>query len=139
MFSFSFKLAAFRGGFDLKSLCLSSILLAAVACVAAAQQPSMLAPTPPMGWNSWDAYGLSVTADEFKANVDWLHQHLQPYGWQYVVVDEGWYLDHPNASGDDQGFNLSPDGRYLPSSGRFPSNTAGEGLKSLADYAHSFG
>jgi len=92
-----------------------------------------------MGWNSWDSYGLSVTADEFKANVDWLHQHLQPYGWQYVVVDEGWYLDHPGANGDDQGFNLSPDGRYLPSAGRFPSSAAGEGLKSLADYAHSLG
>jgi hypothetical protein len=101
--------------------------------------PVPMAATPPMGWNSWDSYGLSITADEFKANVDWLHQHLQPYGWQYVVVDEGWYLDHPNASGDDQGFNLSPDGRYLPSSGRFPSSTAGEGLKSLADDAHSFG
>ena len=91
-----------------------------------------------MGWNSWDSYGLSVTAGEFKANVDWLHHHLQPYGWQYVVVDEGWYLDHPGATGD-QGFNLSPDGRYLPAPGRFPSNTAGLGLKALADYAHSLG
>jgi hypothetical protein len=91
-----------------------------------------------MGWNSWDSYGLSVTAGEFKGNVDWLHQHLQPYGWHYVVVDEGWYLDHPEAK-DDQGFNLSPDGRYLPAPGRFPSAGQGDGLKALADYAHSLG
>ena len=92
-----------------------------------------------MGWNSWDSYGLSVTADEFKANVNWLHRRLQPSGWQYVVVDEGWYLDHPEAKGDAQGFNLSLDGRYLPATGRFPSSTAGAGLKALADYAHSLG
>ena len=35
------------------------------------------APTPPMGWNSWDSYGLTVTEAEYRANVSWLHQHLQ--------------------------------------------------------------
>lgn len=124
----------------LKHLSLLCIALATAASVAAAQSRKPdLAPTPPMGWNSWDSYGLSVTADEFKTNVDWLHQHLQPYGWQYVVVDEGWYLDHPGAKGAEQGFNVSPDGRYIPAQGRFPSEKAGAGLKSLADYAHSLG
>ena len=102
----------------------------------------MLAPTPPMGWNSWDSYGLTITEAEFKANVDWLHQHLQPYGWQYVVVDEGWYLTHPENAGKqgaDQGYTLSPDGRYLPATNRFPSAAGEQGLKSLADYAHSLG
>ena len=61
------------------------ILLTVTPCLAA----TGLAPTPPMGWNSWDSYGLTVTEAEFKANVSWLHQHLQPLGWQYVVVDEG--------------------------------------------------
>jgi alpha-galactosidase len=104
-----------------------------------AQNPATsLAPTPPMGWNSWDSYGLSVTAEEFKQNVDWLHQHLQPYGWQYVVVDEGWYLNHPGGKGD-QGFNLSPDGRYVPAASRFPSGAQDGGLKALAGYAHSLG
>jgi alpha-galactosidase len=105
----------------------------------AQKQETLLAPTPPMGWNSWDSYGLTVTEAEFKANVSWFHQHLQPSGWQYVVVDEGWYLDHPGAKGDGQGFNVSPDGRYLPAAGRFPSSAGGAGLEPLADYAHSLG
>jgi alpha-galactosidase len=118
----------------LPSLCLALLTLA-----CHAQKDLVATPTPPMGWNSWDSYGLTVTEDEFKANVNWLHQHLQPYGWKYVVVDEGWYLDHPGAKGDAQGFNVSPDGRYLPAVDRFPSATNGAGLKPLADYAHSLG
>ena len=116
------------------------LLVALLRLPAASQQHEpVLAPTPPMGWNSWDAYGLTINASEFKANVDWFHTHLQPYGWQYVVVDEGWYLDHPEAKGDDQGFNISPDGRYMPAAIRFPSTAGGSGLKELAEYAHSLG
>jgi hypothetical protein len=95
-----------------------------------------------MGWNSWDSYGLTVTEAEFKANVNWLHQHLQPFGWQYVVVDEGWYLTHPenaDKKGMDQGYVLSPEGLYLPARNRFPSSANDQGLKPLADYVHSLG
>jgi alpha-galactosidase len=105
-------------------------------------QQGELAPTPPMGWNSWDSYGLTVTEAEFKANVNWLHQHLQPFGWQYVVVDEGWYLTHPenaDKKGMDQGYVLSPEGLYLPARNRFPSSANDQGLKPLADYVHSLG
>jgi alpha-galactosidase len=97
----------------------------------------LLAPTPPLGWNSWDSYGLSVTTQEWKANVAWFHEHLEPAGWHYVVIDEGWYLQHPeNAGGKgDQGYTVGPNGRYLPAPNRFPDG----GLAALADYAHSLG
>jgi alpha-galactosidase len=111
------------------------IAVAGVRCVAA----TPLAPTPPMGWNSWDSYGLTVTEAEVKANVSWFHQHLQPLGWQYVVVDEGWYLRNPGQKGAAQGFVMDPDGRYLVADNRFPSAAAGAGLKPLADYVHSLG
>jgi len=97
----------------------------------------VIAATPPLGWNSWDSYGLTITADEFKRNVDWFDQHLKPAGWEYVVVDEGWYLAHPeNAAvkGADQGFTIDGNGRYIPADSRFPG-----GLKALADYAHAKG
>ncbi len=71
------------------------IVLSGLRCLAATE----LAPAPPMGWNSWDSYGLTVTEDEYKANALWLHRHLQPLGWQYVVVDEGWYLRQPGQKG----------------------------------------
>src|SRR6185503_2568697 len=50
-----------------------------------------LALTPPMGWNSYDAYGDSVREDEVLANAQWLKEHLQPLGWDTVVVDFRWY------------------------------------------------
>lgn len=123
----------------LRKLCCAAVVLAAafVPGAAHAGKPhASLAPTPPMGWNSWDSYGLSITAEEWKGNVDWLHEHLQPSGWQYVVVDEGWYLQHPeNAGGKgDQGYTIDADGRYTAAPGRFPDGMAG-----LATYAHSLG
>ena len=117
---------------------LSLCLLLACSIAAAAQSSAPLAPTPPMGWNSWDAYGPTITEAQFKANVNWLHQHLEPYGWQYVVIDEGWYLAHPDSS-SGPGYTLSADGRYLPASNRFPSVGAERSFKPLADYVHSLG
>lgn len=89
-----------------------------------------------MGWNSWDSYGLSVTVEEWKKNVDWLHQNLQPSGWTYAVVDEGWYLEHPEnaATKGDQGYTMDATGRYVPATNRFPG-----GLADLAQYAHGLG
>jgi len=118
------------------------ILAACSSNLICQQQGGLLAPTPPMGWNSWDSYGLTITEAEFKANVNWFHQHLQPSGWQYVVVDEGWYLAHPENAGTkdaDQGYVLSPEGLYLPATNRFPSSANNQGLKPLADYVHSLG
>ncbi len=111
------------------------IALSGLRCLAATE----LAPTPPMGWNSWDSYGLTVTEAEYKANVQWLHQHLQPLGWQYVVVDEGWYLRQPGQKGAAQGFVMDATGRYLVADNRFPSAAGGAGFKPLADWVHSLG
>ena len=50
-----------------------------------------LALTPPMGWNSYDAFGDSVRESEVLSNALWLKEHLQPVGWDTVVVDFRWY------------------------------------------------
>ncbi len=52
----------------------------------------ILAATPPMCWNSWDAYGLTITESQFRENVDVLDNKLKPSGWTYAVIDEGWFL-----------------------------------------------
>jgi alpha-galactosidase len=98
-----------------------------------------LALTPPMGWNSWDSFGMSVTESEFKANASWLAGNLKRYGWQYVVVDEGWYIKNPNAKPDDFQFTLSADGRFLPAVNRFPAAGGTAGFKPLADFVHGLG
>lgn len=117
---------------------LALCLVALFAFGASAQTTATLAPTPPLGWNSWDSYGLTITESQFKANVSWLHQHLQPFGWQYAVIDEGWYLEHPDNAANS-GYTISPDGRYLPAPDRFPSAGQTGSFKPLADYVHSLG
>jgi alpha-galactosidase len=107
-----------------------------------AQSPSKNpAPTPPMGWNSWDSYGTTVREDQVKANADWMAAHLSKYGWKYIVVDIQWY--EPNAQGHDYkpGAPLTMDayGRLTPAVNRFPSAANGGGFKPLADYVHSKG
>ncbi len=49
------------------------------------------APTPPMGWNSYDYYDTTVTEKDIQANADYMAAHLKQYGWEYVVVDIEWY------------------------------------------------
>ncbi len=92
-----------------------------------------------MGWNSWDSYGESVTEDHVRANADWMAKHLKQFGWQYVVIDEGWYLDNPGAKPADLKFSLDEFGRFIPTVDRFPSSANGAGFKPLADYIHSLG
>ena len=63
----------------------SILLLTASLLPLSAQQakPSpQLAATPPMGWNSWDAYGLTINEAEYKANAGWMAKHLKQFGWQ---------------------------------------------------------
>jgi alpha-galactosidase len=100
-----------------------------------------LALTPPVGWNSWDGYGTTITEDEFKANAEWFAKHLKPFGWQYVVVDMEWFVTNPVAEGNSRTFQYSLDqfGRYTPAVNRFPSAVNDAGFKPLADYVHSLG
>ncbi len=39
-----------------------------------------LAPTPPMGWNSWDSYGLRIDEQQFRSNVSAMADKLKPSG-----------------------------------------------------------
>lgn len=100
------------------------------------------AETPPMGWNSWDCYGPTVTESEVKANADYMATNLKQYGWQYVVVDIRWFVANTKAHGyneKDPVYNIDMYGRYMPAENRFPSSALGKGFKPLADYIHSKG
>jgi alpha-galactosidase len=100
-----------------------------------------LAPTPPMGWNSWDSFGPTVQENEVKVNADAMAAKLAAYGWKYVVVDIEWYQPNAHAHGYIPRGAVIMDayGRFVPSSSRFPSAANGAGFKPLADYVHSKG
>jgi hypothetical protein len=98
--------------------------------------------TPPMGWNSWDCYGPTVTEAEVKANADYMAEHLKSHGWEYVVVDIRWYVENDKPGGynqTDPRFTMDEFGRYTPAVNRFPSAEGGKGFKPLADYVHGKG
>ncbi len=99
------------------------------------------AASPPMGWNSWDCFGTTVTEKQTMEQTDFMAAKLKAHGWQYIVVDIQWY--EPHAQGHDyrKDAKLAMDeyGRLLPALERFPSAKDGAGFKKLADYVHSKG
>ncbi|HPH20373.1 MAG TPA: hypothetical protein PLE32_16400, partial [Haliscomenobacter sp.] len=124
---------------------------------AVAKAEVLVAPRPPMGWNSFDAYDCRINEAEFKATVDFMAEHLKPYGWEYAVVDYIWFnpepgnwknprrrFGHPDVRMDAQGRPLDKlvmdeNARLLPATERFPSAAGGKGFKPLADYVHGKG
>lgn len=100
------------------------------------------APVPPMGWNSWDCFGPTVTEGEVRENADYMAKYLKKYGWEYIVVDIRWYVANDKSGGyneKDPVYNIDSNGRFLPAVNRFPSSANGNGFKPLADYIHNKG
>jgi alpha-galactosidase len=92
------------------------------------------APTPPMGWNSWNSFGIEVTADDIKAAADILvSSGMKDAGYEYVNIDDGWGapLENPDAKPpipserNDDGTPRTDDD--------FPD------IAELADYVHGLG
>jgi len=89
-----------------------------------AQKFDNLAPTPPMGWNSWNTFQTNITAELVKSIADKLEKEgYQKAGYNYIVMDDGWMAKERDANG-----NLVADKVKFP-----------DGLKVVADYVHSKG
>jgi alpha-galactosidase len=110
-------------------------------------EKAITAPRPPMGWNSWDNFGLDISEKEFRAQVDYVATHLKQYGYEYMVIDAGWYapdlsadVTSPRYEGNLTKFETNVDafGRWIPAANKFPSAKNGS-FRALADYVHSKG
>ena len=104
----------------------------------------VIAPTPPMGWNSWDSYGLRIDEKQFRDNVEALATKLKPFGYSYAVIDEGWYMLNPEDRSKPEllKYAIDENGRFIPVLERFPSsiqNGKNTGFKQLADWVHAKG
>jgi alpha-galactosidase len=99
------------------------------------------APTPPLGWNSWDCFGTTITEAQSKAQADAMAQKLKPFGWDIFTVDIQWY--EPDARGHDYKkdapLEMDAFSRLLPAPKKFPSAANGAGFKPLATYVHGKG
>ena len=110
---------------------------------ASSQDLPLLAKTPPMGWNSWDSFGMDITDEQVRSTADYMAKYLKSYGWEYIVVDMGWYyaegLNTNNFRMRKPPQYIDEYGRLIPSTLKFPSAFSGRGLKPVADYVHSLG
>ena len=115
----------------------ASLTLLSTNVIAAHSQA--VAPTPPMGWNSWDAYGLTIDEADFKANTTVL-AGVAKFGWKYAVIDEGWYMaDTEGKTLEEKKYLWDQNGLLIPVPSRFPTSANGEGFKPLADWVHAQG
>jgi len=80
----------------------------------------------PSGWCSWYEYYLAITEEEITHNTDWLAEHLQPYGCDWVQIDDGW-------QGIGKGYGSNRDW-FVTCTDDFP-----HGMRWLADYIRKKG
>ena len=81
-----------------------------------------IALTPPMGWNSWNCWGLSVDQEKVRnAAKSMKESGLADYGWTFINIDDGW-----------EAAERTPGGELLANE-KFPD------MKELADYCHGLG
>lgn len=107
-----------------------------------------LALKPPMGWNSYDCFGLNLNESEVRANAEYMATHLKNLGYEYIVIDMLWYADEEASNYDafvhetittKPNYTLDEFGRYLPDPVKFPSSKNNAGFKPLIDYLHNKG
>jgi alpha-galactosidase len=124
-----------------RSLQLLAFLISGLRTCALCAQESNVAKTPPMGWNSWDSFNESVKESDVRATADWMAKNLKPYGWDYVIVDMGWYVKNHSVgyNAKNAEFSLDAFGRYMPAENSIPSAANGAGFRPLADYIHKQG
>lgn len=108
-----------------------------------AQDPSgtLLAPRPPMGWNSWNSFATTITEAQARETAAIMRAKLLPFGYDIFTVDIQWY--EPAASSYE--YNAEPVpamdgyGRLIPAPNRFPSSAGGKGFAPLAADVHKMG
>lgn len=83
-----------------------------------------LAKTPPMGWNSWNAFHTNINGKKIRAIADDMAvDGMKAAGYKYIIIDDGWPSMHRNSKG-----------QLVANPQKFP-----KGIKALADYIHSKG
>ncbi|MCF6332018.1 MAG: glycoside hydrolase family 27 protein [Draconibacterium sp.] len=104
-------------------------------------EPLGLAPTPLIGWNSYDSYGIYLHEKAAFENLEAMAVKLKPRGYQYFVVDAGWYYEFKLKEGTlfpmervSKKVSINKYGLLQPSKVYFPN-----GLQQIIDRCHELG
>ncbi|MGC4103613.1 putative Ig domain-containing protein [Ferruginibacter sp.] len=103
----------------------------------------LLALTPPMGWNSWNCWGLSVSDERLKASAKaMMDKGLIDHGWAYMNIDDGWEAEQRSAAGEIVTNKKFPDmkklGSWLHSNGLKFGIYSSPGPKTCGGYLGSY-
>jgi alpha-galactosidase len=95
-----------------------------------------LAQTPPLGWNSWNAWGNTVTAERVLASADGMVKSgLARQGYTYINIDDVWEAgNEPGPSGRGRNPAAARDEK-----GEIKSNANFPDMKGLVDRIHALG
>eukprot|EP01047_Picozoa_sp_COSAG01_P094260 COSAG01_NODE_25210_length_752_cov_0.993874_1_plen_160_part_10 len=69
----------------------SLLLLLLLLTVAVAQSPGARREIAPRGWNGFDSHLNHINETQLNATADALAQQLLPHGYNYLVMDAGWF------------------------------------------------
>ena len=109
---------------NLRSFALTGFFLFFSLFSGNAQKQEGLALTPPMGWSSWNHFGMNISEDIIREIADaMVETGLRDAGYVYLNIDDNWQDPVRNE-----------DGFIQANSKTFPS-----GMDALAKYVHSKG
>ncbi|MBN1649623.1 MAG: glycoside hydrolase family 27 protein [Spirochaetales bacterium] len=88
-------------------------------------EPAKLATVPPMGWNSWNKFGVNVNEKAIRGTADTMvSAGFRELGYEYIVIDDCW----------SRKCSRDKNGDLVADPEKFPN-----GIKALADYIHDRG
>lgn len=102
---------------------------------------AQVAQKPPMGWNSFDSYGVYLHEKAAFENLRELAKTYKKHGYEYFVVDNGWFGEYKLKPGTQfaaekhaSDININEFGLLQPSKTYFPN-----GFQKLIDECHALG
>ncbi|HSH18963.1 MAG TPA: glycoside hydrolase family 27 protein [Draconibacterium sp.] len=131
---------------ETRLILVSILLIASFACSNSGDKKEIekvekLAQTPPLGWNSFDSYGVYLYEEAAMANVEAFAEKLKPHGYEYYVIDAGWFGEFELQPGTiypaekhARKMNFNEYGLLQPSETYFPN-----GLQPIIDRCHELG
>jgi alpha-galactosidase len=97
------------------------LTIATTAFYAESHALPVAAETPPMGWNSWNHFGVNIDDATIRKQADaMVSSGMRDAGYTYINIDDGW-------EGTRDAYGL------IRSNSKFPN------MKALADYVHKKG
>jgi hypothetical protein len=116
---------------------LTMVLVVATCCGTRALQAQTMAkeipvPLPPLGWSSWNSFSNTVNSQVIQNQAKALvASGMQKAGYQYVNIDEGWWLGER-----DQDGNIVVDAKAWPA---LTSQERAGDMSNIVRYVHVLG